>query len=86
MDIWASQPAFPTPFHQQHTTPNTNIYIILYYYYIIISVTIYQSMIHTTKTTSLPNRSANRNAPTLSKANFCSLSFLNLSLSLFLAT
>ena len=64
MDLWASQPAFPTPFHQQHTTPNTNIYIILYYYYIIISVTIHQSMIYT-KTTTLSLLAAQRNAPTL---------------------
>ena len=74
MDLWASQPAFPTSFHQQHTTPNTNIYIILYYYYIIISVTIHQSMIYTTKTTSLSNRSANRNAPTLKLTFALSLS------------
>jgi hypothetical protein len=55
----------------------------MYYYYIIINVTIHQSMIYTTKTTSLSNRSANRNAPTL-QLTFCSLSFLTLSLSLFL--
>ena len=87
MDIWASQtqesalaPAPPTPFHQQHTTPNTNIYIILYYYYIIISVTIHQSMIYTKTTTlSLSTRSAAQS--THSQFNFCSL-FLN-SLSIF---
>ena len=84
MDLWASQPAFPTPFHQQHTTPNTNIYIILYYNYIIISVTIHQSMIYT-KTTTLSLSllvSATRNAPTLNLT--FALSFLTLSL--FLAT
>ena len=84
MDLWASQPAFPTPFHQQHTTPNTNIYIILYYYYIIISVTIHQSMIYT-KTTTLSLSllvSATRNAPTLHLT--FALSFLTLFL--FLAT
>ena len=81
MDLWASQPAFPTPFHQQHTTPNTNIYIILYYHYIIISVTIHQSMIYT-KTTTLSLLAAHRNAPTV-KLTFA-LFFLTLSL--FLAT
>ena len=81
MDLWASQPAFPTPFHQQHTTPNTNIYIILYYYYIIISVTIHQSMIYT-KTTTLSLLAVQRNAPTLNLT--FALSFLTLSL--FLAT
>ena len=74
MDLWASQPAPPLPLPLPKHTLITNIYIIMYYYYIIINVTIYQSMIYTTKTTSLSNRSANRNAPTLKLTFALSLS------------
>ena len=74
MDLWASQPAPPLPLPLPTHTLITNIYIIMYYYYIIINVTIHQSMIYTTKTTSHSNRSANRNAPTLKLTFALSLS------------